>query len=165
MAITASVKKTGKEFDKLVKGINDLNDEYVEAGHFDEQGTHYSGYTFPELMALHHNPEGNGFDAPPRPVLDILFHRFEKLDSLKIKRVLANYRKMAPTPSNNKKLLSELGRLLVREEKSIFGSDDLAPNADYTVRQKGFDAPLVDTSSLKRKVAHKTSKNKKVEEG
>lgn len=165
MKLNIKVKKTGNMFEKLTKGISDLNNEKVQSGHFEEQGEHYSGHTYPELMALHHNPEGNGFDFPPRPVLDILFHRNENLDNPQIKTILNKYRKLEPNEANNKLLLEELGKYLVKQEKEIFGSSALAPNAQSTIDQKGKNSPLVDTGSLRDKVAYKTSKDKTIKEG
>jgi hypothetical protein len=162
--IKLKVKKKGNQLEKLVKNFHDLNGENVQVGHFASQGKHYSGYTYPELMALHHNPRTNGFDFPPRPVLDILFAKNLNLNSQGIKRILSQYRKMELNQNANKFLLDAIGKYLRNQEKRIFGSSDLAPNAESTAERKGKNSPLIDTGDLRRKVAYRTSKNKEIKE-
>lgn len=38
--------------------------------------------------------------------------------------------------------------------KDYIGSDNLTPNSEATIRQKGSDAPLIDTGSLRSSVTH-----------
>jgi hypothetical protein len=162
--IKLKVKKKGNQLERLVKSLHGLNGETVQVGHFSEQGKHYSGYTYPELMALHHNPRANGFDFPPRPVLDILFAKNLNLDSQGIKRILSQYRKMELNENANNFLLDSIGKYLREQEKKIFGSSELAPNAESTQEQKGKNSPLIDTGDLRRKTAYRTSKNKEIKE-
>lgn len=165
MRFKSKLKKVGNKFDKLVKGIKDLNNEKVQVGHFKEQGRHSSGLTYAELMALHNNPQASGKDWPRRPVLDILVHEHRNLNDPEIRRILAKYSSKEPTPQNNEMLLEELGEFLRDEEKSIFGSSKLASNAPSTQEIKGRNDPLVDTGDLRDRVAYRTSKNKEIKEG
>lgn len=159
-----NLKRKDKKLNKLVGGIRNLAKEKVQIGHFESQGMHYSGYTYPQLMALQHNPIANGFNFPPRPVLDILFFRNERLDAPEINTILKKYSQGGPTPSNNKMLLDNLGKFLRRKEKEIFGSSVLPPNAPMTIKKKGRNSPLIDTRQLLNKVAYKTSVDKTVKE-
>lgn len=165
MRLKVKVKKVGNKFEQLSRGIKDLNNESVQVGHFDEQGKHYSGLTYPELMAVHNNPVAHGLDWPPRPVLDILAHKNRKLDSPQIKRILKKYSRLEPSEINNAMLLDEIGQFLREEEKKIFGSGELAPNSPVTVAQKGSNNPLIDTGDLRNKTAYRTSKDKTIKEG
>lgn len=161
MNLTTKLKKKGNQLEKLLKQVRNLNKESVQVGHFRESGKHPSGFTYPELMAIHHagNPETN---LPARPVLDILFFRNRRLTANAIDMAFKAWGKRKLNASSNKKLLSDLGMYIRDEEKKIFGSSVLAPNA---VPPKSFNSPLVDTGELKSKVAYKTSLDKKVKEG
>lgn len=162
---SAKVKKVGNKTQKLAKGLADLGNQNIEVGHFREQGQHKdSGYTYAELMALHNNPTANGFDFPPRPVLDILFFRNRKLDDPKIRRIIERYSEVELTSAVIARMLDEIGHHLTEEGKKIFGSAALAPNSEGTIAQKGRNEPLVDTGSLKERTAYRTSKNKTIKE-
>jgi hypothetical protein len=117
--------------------------------------------TYPELMALHHtgNPERN---LPPRPVLAILFFRYRKLKAPAIRRAFKAWSKRKSGDISDKILLNDIGEFLREEEKKIFGSPSLAPNA---VPPKAFNNPLILTGDLKSKVAYKTSLDRQVKEG
>jgi hypothetical protein len=163
MGLKVKLVKKGSQFKKLIQQIHRLNNESVEIGHFKSQGEHESGFTYPELMALHHrgNPET---PLPPRPVLAILFFRFRKLKTKApaIDRAFKAWGKRKSGDSSDKILLNDIGEFFREEEKKIFGSSTLAPNA---VPPKAFNNPLIDTGDLKSKVAYKTSKDKQVKEG
>lgn len=159
------MKKVGNKLEKLTKAFHDLNGEFVEVGHFKEQGQHSdTDLTYAELMAIHHNPVGNGLNWPPRPVLDILFFKNKNLDSPEIKAILGRFRKKEPTPVNIAWLLKEIGQALGKKEKAIFGSGFLAPNSPITIAKKGRNSPLIDTGELRSKVAYRTSKDKNIKE-
>lgn len=164
MTIKFKVKKTGNYFDKLVKGIKDLNGESVQIGHFGPEKHSDTDLTYAELMAIHHNPTANGLSWPPRPVLDILFAKNLNLDSPAIKKIIKKYNKMDPSDATNRMLLDELGEYFREEEKKIFGSSELAPNAPATIAQKGSNNPLIETGELREKTAYKTSKDNQVKE-
>ena len=151
-----SVQKKGNSLQKLVKNFHKIDGEFVETGHFKEQGKHYSGLTYPELMSVHHNggnPSGNA-PLPPRPVLDLLHFRNQNLSDPKIKGYIRDWRKRPLSEASNKILLDQIGRILAIREKRIFGSPTLASNA---VPPKDRNQPLVETGDLKSKVSYKTS--------
>lgn len=153
--------RKGNQFDKLIKQVRNLNNESVKVGHFNSQGKHDSGMTYPELMALHHtgNPEAN---LPPRMVLAILFNKFRKLQAPEIRRAFKSWGNRKKGENSDRMLLNDIGSFLRDEEKKIFGSNVLAPNA---VPPKNRNNPLIETGDLKSKVAYKTSIDKQVKEG
>lgn len=164
MPLNARVKKTGNQFQKLVQQIKKIDKESVQVGHFREQGLHPSGFTYAQLMAIHHNggnPSGNT-PLPPRPVLDILFFKNQQLTDPKFKNAFKAWKKRSSNDSSDEMLLEDIGRILREKEKAIFGSSELAPNA---VPPKSTNNPLIDTGALKSKVAYKTSTGKQVKEG
>ena len=111
-------------------------------------------------MAIHNagNPEIN---MPSRPVLDILFFRNRKLKAAALTQAMKSWGKRKSSDSSDKRLLNDFGKFLRIEEKKIFGSAALAPNA---VPPKAFNNPLILTGDLKSKVAYKTSLDNQVKE-
>ncbi len=160
MSLKVSLKKQGNQFEKLIKQIQNLNNESVQIGHFEKQGKHESDFTYPELMSIHHkgNPETS---LPARPVLDILFFRHKKLKASPMQVAFKKWGKRKSGNKADKLLLNDIGEFLRDEEKKIFGSGGLVPNA---VPPKDRNNPLIDTGDLKSKVAYKTSLDKRVKE-
>lgn len=141
------------------KKLTSISGEGVEVGHFQEQGEHYSGYTFVELMYYHHTGSDPRGDQPvqPRPVLNFL-RAFLNLSDPKYNRAIRNWFKRPPSSASHGKLLADIGALISEEEKAIFGNSALLTVTDNPT-------PLVDTGDLRDKVAYKTSVNKVVVEG
>lgn len=155
--------KKGSGFEKLVKQFHRIDGESVEVGHFKSQNKHPSGFSYPELMAIHHNggnPSGNA-PLPPRPVLDLLFFKNQNLSDPAFKAAFRAWGKRTLSDRSNDILLEDIGKILQKKEKAIFGSAALAPNA---VPPKDRNDPLVNTGKLRDKVAYKTSTSKQVKE-
>lgn len=164
MSINAKVKKTGSQFQKLVQQVKKLHNDSVEVGHFKSSGLHYSGFTYAELMAIHHNggnPNGS-VPLPPRPVLDILFFKNQRLTDPKFKAAFKAWGKRKSSDASDAMLLEDIGKILRDKEKQIFGSSDLIPNK---VPPKSKNSPLIERGDLVSKVAYKTSRDKQVKEG
>lgn len=162
--LSVGVQKRGNRLQELIKQFHVINGEAVEVGHFKKQGRHPSGFTYAELMAIHHNgsnPSGTT-SVPPRPVLDLLFFRNQKLTDPIFKQAFKEWKNRALSMRSNDKLLEELGRILRDKEKEIFGSSALAPNA---VPPKDRNEPLVASGELRSKVAYRASTNKQIKEG
>jgi hypothetical protein len=163
MSVSFKMKKVGNSLQKITQQFHKIDNESVEVGHFKEQGTHPSGFTYAQLMALHHNggnPSGSA-PIPPRPVLDLLFFKNSNLSDPKFAAAFKAWRGRTLSESSNGILLAQIGIILRKKEKAIFGSSALAPNA---VPPKDRNDPLVDTGELRSKVAYKTSINKQVKE-
>ena len=157
------VQKNRNRLQELVKGLQKLDKDFVEVGHFKEQGTHYSGFSYPKLMEIHHNGGNTAGSSPlpPRPVLDILFFRNRNLTDMMFKRAFKAWGGRTLGTRSNGILLEDLGKVLQDKERKIFGSSDLAPNA---VPPKNRNEPLVATGDLRSKVAYRTSTSRKIKE-
>jgi hypothetical protein len=166
MAIEVKLKKVGNSFEKLLQPILNLERENVEVGHFQEQGQHYSGFTYPELMALHHyghEAKNGAGEKPPRPLLDHVFFSNYRLNDPAFRSAFNAWSRRMPSEASNSKLLDDIGKIIATKEKNMFGkSPPLAPMAGNIMKeeqQEGND-PLIDTGSLRDAVSFKTSKNK-----
>ena len=163
MSLKFKIKRTGNQLEKLTNQIRSLASENVQIGHFASQGRHYSGFTYPELMAFHHNG-GNpitGEILPPRPVLDILAFRNQKLQDPVIKAAFRAWGNRKSSPQSDFALLTQLGEIMRDREKKIFGSSALARNK---TPPKNINNPLIVTGDLQSKTAYKTSVDNQVKE-
>lgn len=152
-----NIKKSLTEIklERLLKA----NKEHVSIGHFEESGIHYSGFTFPELMKLHHK----GYEGvPARPVLEHLFQNHLKiLNHPDVMRAMKLYADSRMTEKDLTRMLQAVGRAMADEEVDIFGSSMLASNRASTRANKGGDdTPLVHTQELVEEVSYKDSVTK-----
>ena len=151
------VKKIGNELKKIQKLLEKDKDVSVSVGHFEEDGKHPSGMTYPELMQLHHVGTGVGKGAiPSRPVLTILITQVER-DPKKVFFGMRAVFKDGYNIEETKKLFHKIGKRMVKMERAIFGDPRLiAPNSPLTIELKGGEnTPLIDTGRLRRKVKYK----------
>lgn len=143
--------------EKKLKNLRKAHNHHVDIGHFIESGEHYSGFTFPDLMKLHHRGVPGHF--PPRPVLEIL--RINYLNILShpdIVRLMERYSKANFSEQALIDLLQGVGKVLGEEEVEIFGSNKLAMNAPETRAMKGgINLPLIMTEDLVRETSYKDS--------
>jgi hypothetical protein len=146
--------KTEEKLENLLKA----NNEHVSIGHFSESGTHYSGFTYPELMMLHHNGTNH---IPPRPVLEFLFHNQPKiLANPAVNKAVKRYMDSKMTQKDLTAMLKVVGLIIGEEEVDIFGSRMLTSNSRITQERKGENAPLVDTQDLVNETSYKDSVTK-----
>ena len=160
------MKKKNNKLQKLRKRVNNLNDEKVEIGHFQEQGKHSgSDLPYPDLMAIHHFGLGGQL---PRQLLTLLVLQNRKLTDPKFDALMKVWANSRLFQTDNEKLLSGFGKVFVKKEKELFGKaqGNLMPptQSKKRVGVEGPHAPLVDTGELKSKVAFKTSIKNQVEE-
>ena len=148
----ARIVKKGNQTDKLLKELNQQTKVHV--GHYNDQGEHYSGMTYPDLMKLHHNGTGAGRgEIPARPVLDILAFRVNN-NIRKVFFGVSNVFKKGTYSANVIKYLTKVGSVLKGMERDVFGDTSaLTSNRPKTVSLKqGRDQPLVDTEDLRNKI-------------
>ena len=149
----------------LKKKVRELENARVEVGHFKEQGQHYSGYTYPNLMRLHAAGELDKF--PARPLLKVVkFQLSSETKKESFRRYLDAWSKAIGSQTSTTKLLTDIGEHVARFEKSLFGvpSVHISSNAPSTIAQKGKNTPLEDLGDLKGKVAHRNSTTKTIKE-
>lgn len=153
-----TIKKKGKQLEKLLKNLQDLNNSSVEIGHFQSQGTHYSGMTYPELLQFWaRGIEAEGVsgrliqDARAQWVTeDFLTHEVSR--NLKIKTALDKWYRNLDKSNPASDLLDEVGVTLREEYKDVFGIF----KGPYMA---GTETPMLMTGDLKEHTAYKTSKD------
>lgn len=152
MAIKVKIKKASNRFDKLIREIHEVNQQWVEVGHFQEQGDHYSGYGYAELAALYHR--GEIANQPPRRVLDALAFSLGTLNT----NIMARIRNHWLQKRNTKEMLEMVARYIAKKEYDLFGKVGPFMPADST------DTPLVEDGDLQASTAYRTSKDKTIKE-
>ena len=53
-----------------------------------------------------------------------------------------------PQKMNAKEVMEELGQIVVQDMKKVINDWSEPPNSPYTVKQKGFNNPLIDTRTM-----------------
>lgn len=102
-----------------------------------------------QLMFIH--SEGSPVhNIPPRPVIDITLKEEKTKINEKFKKAL----NMVLQGANPKEELEKLGIYVVNKIKANFGSDKLAPLKPETIKSKGSDRPLIDTSQLRDSITY-----------
>ncbi len=157
------IKKTGKTTEKLLKSLEQLDDESIEVGHFRSQGTHSdSGLTYPELLALWHYGAVEGQEENIRsPLLNFEFTELQtrKLSSSpEFKIAMNKWAKNVLTASSDDQLLEDVGMLAAKRYQAVFGvvGQFMPPDSTGT--------PMLESGELKDATAYKTSKSNVVKE-
>lgn len=159
----ATVVKRGKTLEKALKNINRLNGEFVEVGHFNSQGKHYSGLTYPELLLYWFI----GVDIPGiagkvrQDVRSQFVHDYFLTGKLKgdpvIDKAIKQWFKEAFKRDNAKTLLSTIGQHLMKKYESEF-------NQRQGPHMLGTATPLYETGELAESTGYRTSRNTSVKE-
>lgn len=147
------VKNRSGGYHKWVEKVKEVDEQWVEVGHFAEQGQHYSKLLYSELMALWHM--GKVPNQPARMLMSVLYAKLQNLEHPTIRKARDEWKRTG----NTNGLLDRMGRELRAMEKGLFGavSEQMPPDSTGT--------PLVETGSLRDKTAYKTSKNSNIQEG
>lgn len=156
MSITYKVVSKGNQFEEVMRKIAAVDGENVEVGHFAESGNHYSGFTYPQLMEIHHF---GLLGHVSRPVLDVLFHKYFNMNNPKVVAAIRDWGNEPPTPASLSKMLNMLGEVLVEAEKGIFG-DPVALGPVTTN-----PTPLDLKGKLKEHTSYRTSIDKTIKGG
>ena len=146
------VKRNKKTFNKLLKDVN--QDVAVAVGHFQDQGTHPSGYTYPELMAFH-SKEVGGFDnqhVPARHILEITKFRVTQNKSTVFKGLVSVFSEEKDLTAALKSYFASLGNKIKAIEYNVFGDSELPANSDVTIALKGSALPMIETGELRSKI-------------
>lgn len=162
LKISTIVKKNN--IPNLRQRIIDIANQKVFFGYYAAQGTHYSGLSYPELMAIHefgvHGVGFNGAGIPPRPVLSITMKIVKAGGAKQVYTPLSKYFGRLGVTSKSEFYLSKIGLNLATTAQKLFGkSPPLTPNSSWTTKAKGFNKPLVWTGDLKANIAYSTSKD------
>lgn len=158
--LNASMVRKGKMFDKLRRSVKNLNKQNITVGHFAEQGLHYSGMTYPQLLAFWFtgvSQEGSKSklrqDARGQFIFNYLLSRGIATD-LKMKLAMKKWAARAISGDNTATLLDDIGKILRQEYSLTF-------NVKEGPHMLGTETPLFETGDLQGATAYKTSKSLK----
>lgn len=149
------------ERDKLNQTLKTLQNTTAKVGYFADQGKHHSGMNYPSLMYLHEvkgvrsallgTVRRRPFEIAMTDDKDKLMHNLQS-------RLARSISRLQPTHNAIEITCEEMEKSV----KSIFGdTGKLQPNAESTVKIKGFNAPLIETSELKDKLTHRINQKGK----
>lgn len=158
-----TIKKRGKSLEKLIKNVKRLNGQSVQVGHFQEQGIHYSGMSYPELLQYWFvGVEVQGFAGRLRQdVRSQFIHDYFNSDKIskdpRITEAINDWKREALHRDNAKTMLDKVGRVLMTEYQQKF-------NVKQGPHMNGTATPLYETGELASSTAYKTSKEGIVKE-
>ena len=156
-------KKGSKDLERLLKSVKDLHREKVEVGHFQSQGLHYSGMTYPELLqfwAIGVAKEGTGgrIRQDVRAQFSFKFMNTKRVAKDPVlKAALSKWAKNADKGIPTASLLDEVGNRLRQEYRTFF-------NVIASPHMKGTATPLFETGELAESTAYRTSKDRSIKE-
>lgn len=156
------VSSSKKGLTELKKTLKSLDGQSVKVGHFAESGEHYSGLSYPDLMAVHHF----GRVVTPRKIVSLFNIRMKKiLTNNNFTVAMKAWAKSNLTKEDSNKLLEAFGSELVNQEKALFGKPDMfmpPTNSKKAVGVSGPTAPLVDRGDLRAATSYATSLSKTI---
>ena len=154
--INITLRRKTHNFEKLIQKMEALTNEYVETGVFIEQGQHpYAEMSYVELARMHE--EGDG-DFPPRTVRPLVLNAMDNEQFMSVVSKALTKHFLGNDSANQ--ALSSIGFTMREIGYNFFGKTDMKdmfPNHPETIRDKGFNAPLVDEGYLRDAWAFKTS--------
>lgn len=144
------VKDTDKGFMALVRSVDAISNESVRAGVLSDAGAAADGTSYIDIAYWQEYGTKN---IPKRPFMRIAADKNQKawsdLASDVAGRVAAG--RLAP-----KQGLDLIGLKMAGDIQQVIGNKSLlARNAPGTIKQKGSDAPLIDTGSLRQRIHHR----------
>lgn len=156
--ITVTVTKD--RFNEIFKSLKKLSTKDVLIGVPQEKtgrevakelGVKKSMVTNAELMFIHTNGS-ELLNIPKRPTIEPTIEQNQEAIARKIKKIAMDA--IDNNNDNSDAELEKIGIWLVNKVRAKFGSDELAPNSPYTIKQKGSDRPLIDTGQLRNSVTY-----------
>ena len=156
------MKKTGKSSDRLLKSLEQLDDEFIEVGHFKEQGNHSdSPFTYPQILSMWQFGVVQGHEGTVRSPLmayAMKIQNRELTSSPEFKSAMNRWSKNALKPTSDDVLLEEVGRATREQYKAVFGvvGPHMPPDSTGT--------PMLETGELREATGYRTSKNKSIRE-
>lgn len=137
-------------FDNAQKSLKNLDGAQVRVGYFADTGDHPTAkMSFATLMAIHELRESG--DPMHRPVfgkaVEVNGKSFQNLIHAELGTAIEAGARGATTDLNL--TMTSIGQHGIKMIKPIFGSTYLRRNKDSTIKQKGFNAPMVEDGSLR----------------
>jgi hypothetical protein len=142
-----------------IKGSATRMDVLVGIQAEDNERSDDSPYTNAQLLYLL-SRGSRAADIPPRPLVEPAL----RANSEEISEMLSEAAKFAQNGDEKAldKKLNEIGRFAVIAINSWFydPANGWAPNAPSTIRQKGFDQPLIETEEMKDAISYRVIKHR-----
>lgn len=150
----------------IVKELKKLHNKSIEVGIFEDAGEYTKGKT-PISVAAVANIQEHGAtlkrndkvigSIPPRPFMK------PSLEGVNLQRLMNLQRTLigqleSKTPLSFSKVLKEVGEKQEKMIKKLIKDKDTPPNADSTIKKKGFDDPLIHTKKMLNSVKWKRKK-------
>lgn len=148
-------------WEELEKRLKQLAEKEVSVGVYSQKMHPLTTFTYSALF--NYLSQGNPkMNLPPRPVLLQTFTFFKPDAS--VKKLFQEYFKdihKKKSSSAAEKVLHGLGKFYrdTAAEKVMGSTVYLAENAEWTIRNKGFNAPMIETGNLRKKIAYKIDAN------
>ncbi len=140
------VSKSSNRVDAMFASMMKAHGKELSVGHFSDQGTHYSGYSYPDLLAFwDRGISGDGkINGPKRVLLATAI----TLNNLRIAPITRLKERWFATQDSSK-FLNDLGKLIQEIEVSIFGEVGplMSPDRNNT--------PLYETGDLASKTTYR----------
>lgn len=148
MGIVSIKEKRGRDLKATMEAVKSIASSSVEAGYFDEKAKRKPKAgergTLTLAQVAKYNNEGTK-KIPARPFMKTAMQTsFAKKNSKKIKAQLAGLIQ----GKGAKGILQALGVLGTSSIQHNIRNGDWKPNSPSTVKKKGSDKPLIDTSQL-----------------
>ncbi len=150
------VKKPAR--DKLINSVKALTATVSKVGYFADQGMHPEAkMTYPELMYLQ---EVKGIRSRSGKVYRRVFELTMMIEGKRLRNnVMVALKRVIVSGGDTNSVKEMFGKQASEAIKNNFGNTSLLPsNAPATIKRKGFNAPLIETSSLKNKLTHRITK-------
>lgn len=151
--------KITKQFDKykeVLNKLNALNGEGVEVGFFDEQGSHTSGYTFPELAVIHESGQGVTKRSFMDMILGVNITGGDKSPiGQKAKMSMMDYLRL-DSKTTAEAALNKIGEEYLSHVDDVMGTERLPVTTNPT--------PLIDTRELNEHFAYRNTISKEIKE-
>ena len=150
------IKKPAR--DKLQRMMSDLTSSNVKVGFFADQGTHPTAkMSYPSLMYLQEVKGVKSRNGKVRRRAFEITMRMQKNQLLS--SVQLTLKRQLVGSGNMNTVKESFGNQTKKAITSTFGNSSLLqPNAPSTVKRKGFNAPLIETSDLKNKLVYRIVK-------
>lgn len=150
MNIAMGIKKMSSNLDELELRLKELQKVEATVG-ITNDGKHpnFDG-SYHDLMWIQHSGVSSK-RIPPRPLgtISLLTFKGEDIMRRSLNKYFSNLNKKGGVLSAEDALKPWL-KGMYEHSLNIFGNTTfLEPNAQYTIDRKGFDAPLVESGSLK----------------
>lgn len=142
---------------KLKSMLQSMKKTTLKVGYFADQGLHHSGMNYPSLMYLQEVQGVRSRDGRVhRRAFEITMqeHGRELTDQLTGK-LMGAFDRM----SNPENAYEAFCKKTQQQIQATFGDSSLLPaNSPATIKRKGFNAPLIETSDLQKHLTYKINK-------